>query len=246
MLKLKSPLVTPVLLLSALALAPLAAQGMGSSKPTKPVPVELDPSEPPFCDYAGLQKHQVSVDSSGLDREMAYQIGALRLVGVAVGDSDNEALKTLARKTSPALGSAQKYCTWYFNDGDDDAKRQFTWRNVERPDSDPRKAAREYSEVLSSIFDQDSVSFLSCAQREGYVAMGCDGQKHRGPSVFAMFLSYAGCTPEHSVLIVNALWGENGIKPESRRAVAQVAYDLGKSHPEQRRKLQELMGFIAP
>src|SRR5687767_1162642 len=60
--------------------------------------VELDPSEPPFCDLAILQKSKVEVAASGLKREMAYQLGALRLVGIAVGGSDNEALKKLARQ----------------------------------------------------------------------------------------------------------------------------------------------------
>ncbi len=71
--------------------------------------------------------------------------------------------------------------------------------------------------------------------------MGCDEMKHRGPTAFAMFLSFEGCSPEHSVEIANRLWGENGVSAATRQTVARKGFELGRQRAGIRARLQDLM-----
>ncbi|HVK61420.1 MAG TPA: hypothetical protein VM432_07715, partial [Bdellovibrionales bacterium] len=177
----------------------------------------------------------------GIENHHIFRIGKLTLVGLAVGNSRFNSVEQLATERGLNLSRSERSCTWYMNDGNRDARANFVWRYVERPSSNAEKTVAEYESVLQASIDQEAVNWVSCAEDHGYLAMGCDGMRHRGPTVFAMFLAFAGCNPENSVKIANSFWGLNGVSEKSRLAVAKKGYELGEQRPLSRKRLQAIM-----
>lgn len=212
----------------------LAAIGFGSSAM----------AEPAYCDPAQFKKFEVKYNGRRPSNLHVYKLGRLTLAGMAVGNSNTTDVIDLAQASSKTNVS-DKFCTWYFNDGNPTAARAFNWHFVPRPTgSDYNKTGDTYMKALGTQFDQASTSFASCAVNSGYLAMGCDGMKHRGPSVFAMFLAYAGCTADHAATIATNIWGNNGITTEMRKALAQRAADVAAANPSIARQLQAVMSPI--
>lgn len=203
----------------------------------------LQVGEPAFCEPAAFGQKEVTLTTPGIANLHAFKLGSVMLAGLGVGDSDVASVEALAKAQAPSLTAAEKSCTFYYNDGNDAAKTAFNWYYVSKPSgSSYASKVTEYSKVLGNVFDASPTSFLSCASAHKYVAMGCDGMHHRGPSVFAAVLAYSGCSPEHATAIVNAVWGENGIEPQMRIEIAKWAADLGAQHPEQSSQLRQLLG----
>lgn len=196
--------------------------------------------EPAYCDPAKFAKLERGNNVPNVKRAHVYQIGSLTLAGLAVGDSDSDYVVKLAEQYS-RYNSREKSCTWYLNDGNDEAAQMFHQRYVTNPALKSKKIATEYETVLKNIFATDDTSFLSCAQDHKYVAFGCDGMKHRGPSVFAMFLAYSGCSAKNATKIANTIWGKNFVSSSTREAIAQKGADLGAANPAARAALQKLM-----
>lgn len=196
--------------------------------------------EPGFCDPAAFEKAEIPSATTGLLKNHAYQLGHLVLVGLAVGHSDITAIRDFSNRFSQ-FSTAEKNCTWYFNDGNPKAAQAFHHRYVSNPSFKGVQVADEYERVLASTFANDPTSFISCAVDHGYIAMGCDGMKHRGPSVFAMLLSFAGCSAQNSTAIANKIWGTNGVLVKTREAIAQKGKVLGDLNPTLREQLQVLM-----
>ncbi len=196
--------------------------------------------EPAFCDVTTFEKTEIASAAPGLQNNHAYQLGNLVLVGLAIGRSDVTAIKTLADRFGQ-FSPAEKSCTWYFNNGNSEAINAFNYRYVSNPMFKGVEAADEFEKVLASSFADDPTSFMSCAIDHHYIAMGCDGMKHRGPSVFAMVLAYAGCTPQHATAIANKIWGTNGVFVSTREAIANKGKILGDLNPSLRDQLQVLM-----
>jgi hypothetical protein len=195
-------------------------------------------AEPAFCDPATFKNYEVTPKSGGLYNAHMFKIGSVTLVGLAVGDSTVSTVQKLAADYGRNLSDREKSCTWYLNDGNQQASQAFVHRYVDRPNKDINASVTQYMSVLGSSFDQEAISVVSCTQDHGYMALGCDGMKHRGPTYFAMVLSFAGCSADHSVAIANAFWGTNGIPTPTRVAIAQSAYDLGTAHSDARQKIQ--------
>ncbi len=196
--------------------------------------------EPAYCDQGNFLTHEItnSMEDELLFRMHSFQLGKTKLVGLAVGISDPFDITRMARFNSNANHS-EKYCTWYFNKGNPLAEKFFNWRYVMKPTANIPVIVANYSSVLDSSFDDEPENFVSCVTKNHYLAMGCNDQQHRGPSVFAMVLAYSGCTPLHAVTIANGLWGLNGVPFESRLALAQHGYDLGSANPEARLKMAQ-------
>lgn len=199
--------------------------------------------EPAFCNPSAFQKTEISSAVPGLRSNHAYQLGNLVLVGLAVGKSDITAMRALSNRFSQ-FELAEKNCTWYFNDGNPKAAQAFHHRYVSNPSFKGSEVADEYEKVLASTFAEESTSFMSCAVDHGYIAMGCDGMKHRGPSVFAMILSFAGCSAQNSTAIANMIWGANGVAVKTREAIAEKGKVLGDLNPALRQQLQVLMTTV--
>lgn len=196
---------------------------------------------PKYCQMNELNKMAVKSKTSGLTRLKVYKIGQIHLAGLGVGNSNATNVMNLAKEFSTSSNS-NRYCTWYFNDGNSTAEKSFNWHNLPRPSgSNYSQMVQTYASEIQDQFFTASTSFASCLTDQKYLAMGCNGMKHRGPSVIAMMLSFAGCTPNESVAIVNKLWGTNGIKPEMRVALAQWAFDFGVSHPEVTQPIRQLL-----
>lgn len=226
---------------SVLASAVLVGLSFSSTTFAKTKPVQLAPGEPAFCDLKTFQSLEILATEKGLIRNHTYQIGDLRLTGLAVGKSPVASTQALANQFS-RFAAAEKSCTWYFNDGSDGAAEAFNHRYVSNPSFKGTSIANEFEKVLSSSFFQDPTSFMSCALDHGYIAMGCDGQKHRGPSVFAMVLAFAGCTPQNATAIANKIWGSNGVATATREAIANKGKLLGDANPALRKQFQAVMG----
>jgi hypothetical protein len=54
-----------------------------------------------------------------------------------------------------------------------------------------------------------------------------------------MLLAFSGCSPKHSLTIVNDLWGLNGLQKTRRLGAIQWAYTFGQAHLDSRNKLAE-------
>ena len=237
-----------LLVATALAVGIFAVGAAAKERKTEPAPTPLEAGEPPYCDFQVFKRAaEVVPDGDGLRREHAFRLGKVVLVGLAVGDSRPDDVQRLSeRYSSPKAGVPQKYCTWYLNKGEAAQERLFNWQYVENPrDMRPAEAAVQYAARLNGIFDAAPVSFLSCAQAHGYIALGCNGMKHRGPSVMAMLLAYTGCTPKHALDIANYFWGSHGVSDETRTAVIGEGYELGKSHASHSAKLRALLTATA-
>lgn len=191
---------------------------------------------PNFCSVDAIKTKEVRMPTSGLTRLHGYQLGSVLLMGLGVGSSSNEAVQKLP---------SGRQCTWYFNDGDEEATELYNWKDLPKPNStgDIDELREEYGQALEWILSESSSPFWSCIEERKAVAMGCDGMKHRGPTVFAMMLSFLGCQPADSVAIVNKVWGTNGIPTSNRVALARDAYEYGNANPAKRaRALEQFVG----
>ncbi|MES3038614.1 MAG: hypothetical protein V4736_11975 [Bdellovibrionota bacterium] len=196
-------------------------------------------SQPSFCDPDTFMSLERKGEMQGLKREHVYQVGDLTLVGLAVGDSDVTAVQTLALQHG-SFQPDEKSCTWYMNDGNSSAAAAFNYQPMAFPLA-PNPASDQFEAKIGPLMDQTATSFLSCARQHNYVAMGCDGMKHRGPSAFGMFLSFVGCSPENSTAIVNRIWGQNGVLISTRLEIAKRGYKLGTERIHSRLALQQIM-----
>jgi hypothetical protein len=190
-------------------------------------------TEPGYCDPAAFSKYEIANPAQGLDgleRLRAYRLGNVVLAGLAVGHSRDYAVRELAKRYAPGA-APDKYCTWYINKGNHEAERTFDHHYVPNPKGlNERTGPPAFMSELEGSFDHDATSFVACAEKYGYIAEGCNGQRHRGPTLFGMILAYSGCTPEHSAEIANAIWGLNDVAPEVRLAIIRAAYELGREN----------------
>lgn len=222
--------------------AQLHAMGAGKSQPPTDKEV-LDPGEPAYCDPKTFLSKEEKFKENGLNNANRFKLGQVTVVGLAVGNSDAKSLMKYATSNSTA-DAANKYCTWYYNEGNAEAEKAFTHIYLTNPrDLNTSNGPQEYAEKLVNQFANDKTSFLSCALDHKYMAMGCNGQKHRGPTVFGMMLSYSGCNPERAAKIVNVVWGLNGVKPEVRLAIIAAGKAMGDQNPVQRQQLQSAFGY---
>lgn len=199
-------------------------------------------AEPAYCDPKRFEQTEQDVKVDGTKRLHVFQVGQLTLAGVAVGKAEPAVLQAMAQEFA-GVSPASRSCTWYFNDGNDEASQVFNWRYVPRPYpwSGTTKTADKYQTALASTFADDPINMVECAIDYGYIAMGCDGMKHRGPSVFAMLLAYSGCSPENSNKIANEVWGLNTVPSKIRLEIARRGYELGNKNPRARAALQQVM-----
>ncbi|HLE00069.1 MAG TPA: hypothetical protein VJB59_07410 [Bdellovibrionota bacterium] len=203
---------------------------------------EATAEEPAFCDPDRFMSFEETPVVRGIDRLRVFRIGRLTLAGMAIGASEASDVIGLAETYS--VTADDHYCTWYVNKGNKEAEAEFNFRYVSNPlYSSPSRAAKEFMGTLDSSFKGGPgvPSFWSCAINQGYIAMGCNGQMHRGPSVFGMILAFSGCSSEHALTIANRIWGLNGVLPEVRLAIIQAARDFGDSRPDLRAKLLGVM-----
>lgn len=198
--------------------------------------------QPAFCDPSTFFKLEQKAQREGLLRDRLYKIGDLTLAGLAVGHSDLESIKKLAQEHGD-FRADEKYCTFYLNKGEEDKEETFNHHYLSAPylKFKHRKIKRQYTEALRPVFEENATNFISCAKDHGYIAMGCNGQKHRGPTAVAMLLAYAGCSPNNSVNIVNSIWGKNMVRFATRWKLANMAYNWGSKNPKNREVLQSIM-----
>ena len=195
-------------------------------------------SEPRFCDPSKIAEYERGNNISNLKRVHVYQFGKLTLAGLAVGNSDYRYVQSLAKQYGV---TDAKSCTWYFNTGNDAAAAAFNYLPLPRPWLAPPSIAKKYDVVLEGSFDRNDNNMLACARKYNYVAMGCDGMKHRGPSVFAALLTYAGCTPKHSREIADKVWGSNFVSDSTREAIAALGAKYAGQNPAGAAELQTMM-----
>ncbi|MFZ9594546.1 MAG: hypothetical protein ACO3A2_00515 [Bdellovibrionia bacterium] len=221
--------------------------------PVLPVTPKEGGVEPSYCDPDRFDATEIRLSEdvylpqSGLKRIHAFQLGQVTLVGLGVGDSSVQAVKDLAQKYAPQM-KAKGYCTWYLNhpkvESDLNKKlaaQTFIHKDIlKNPMSmDEQEVGKAFMEVIGSSFDQEPTSFLSCVTGQKYLALGCNGMMHRGPTVFGMVLAFSGCSPSHALEISNQIWGLNGVKRKVRLSAIQKAYELGERHPESRKRMQD-------
>lgn len=201
-------------------------------------------SEPSYCNPSVFYTKEIKHGNSKLKRGHLFKLGDTKIMGVAVGDSKATDLANFAMAQSTAEAS-DKFCTWYLNKGDKEAEAWFTHRYVSNPMLlTTTTGPKQYNQVLKNEFANSIPSFLSCAQNHKYVAMGCNGQKHRGPTVFGMMLAFSGCSPQNAATIVNTIWGLNGVKADVRLSIITEGKKLGDADPEARARMQQAFGEL--
>ncbi|MBC7753232.1 MAG: hypothetical protein H7Z71_03270 [Moraxellaceae bacterium] len=194
--------------------------------------------EPAYCEPQNFMSKEVDPNNSIL-RDRAFKLGQVMIVGGAIGYSRTEKVIEFVENYSDATAE-DKYCTWYYNDGNDDASAVFNHYYVTNPKKlTVTSGPIEYRQVLKDQFAKSKTSFLSCLEKHKILVMGCNGQMHRGPTVFGMMLSYSGCSSKNSLAIVNHLWGKNGVKSEVRQAIIEEGYKLGNEDPQARLRMQK-------
>jgi hypothetical protein len=205
---------------------------------------EGPPAEPAYCDPATFSRLEVPLakeERKHVKRLHVFRLGRVTVAGLAVGHSAPAAVRALAGRFSRA-GTGERYCTWYLNDGNPEASRTFNFHYVPNPILlDETRGPAVYLQALDSSFAADAESFLSCAEQHGFLALGCDGMRHRGPTVFGMLLAFSGCAPEHALRIANDFWDLNGVRPAVRLAIIRAAYDRGRAHPGESERLRALL-----
>jgi len=196
-------------------------------------------AEPTFCVPDVFLKLEIPQnDAEGIKRLHMYRLGETVLAGMAIGESEASSVARLAA----ALGVTQEdhFCTWYVNRGNVEAERSFWQIYLPSPSSlSAEEAAGQYGELFGPAFAEGTGSIWWCLEEKGFLAVGCNGQLHRGPTVFGMVLAALGCSPEHAAEIVNRIWGLNGVPPDVRLAAIRRGYDLGSSRPELRSEIQK-------
>ncbi len=209
-------------------------------------------AEPPYCNLKTFLSHQVA--GPNINRNRTFRFGDATLVAGGIGNSSVSDVVAAAKNMSEpsAFAPQEKYCTWYFNKQNPNAARTFIHKYVSNPDlvtfeiaASPalgliamKLIADEYEKVALPTFSHAPINFMSCLQNHKYVAFGCDGQRHRGPTIFAMLLAYSGCSPQTSVDIAVSLWGRNWVMDTTRLVIAQRAYLQGARELQNRRNWQ--------
>jgi hypothetical protein len=215
--------------------SPAAADGtfVAVAKPQAPIPG--------YCTLEGLKSRMIwdgGEYSGGLLRARVFQVGKVTLAGLGVGGSEVPAVEAFSdHHVRPgSAGPQKKYCTFYVNEGNDEASVVFDWEYLPKP-SGLSTWAYELMTGLTAAegyhryYAVHVPRMIACAEDAGYVALGCDGMRHRGPTVFAALLSFSGCPAEQTARTVNAIWGLNGVLAASRLAMIQDAYDQGQADP---------------
>lgn len=199
-------------------------------------------AEPAYCNPKNFMAKEVDPHES-IWRDHAFQMGKVLILGGAIGYSNSRKVAEFVENYSDA-SEADKYCTWYFNEGNDNAAAKFNHFYVTNPKKvTVTSGPKEYRQVLKDQFAKSKTSFLSCIEKHKILVMGCNGQMHRGPTVFGMMLSFSGCSSKNSLAIVNDLWGKNGVKPEVRQAIIEEGYKMGSEDPQARLRMQKAFGY---
>ncbi|MBF0297397.1 MAG: hypothetical protein HQK51_01680 [Oligoflexia bacterium] len=201
--------------------------------------LENNSDEPAYCDP--LNFHNFEVDpSKKIERMHLFQLGSVVIGGMAIGKSSTKEMEMIAKNYSQSVNE-NNYCTWYVGNDNYSAMKELNHKYIKGIYLISSKlAASKFIKILGGSFFKEKNNFLACAQKHHYIAVGCDQQKHRGPSTFAMILAFSGCTPEHASTIANNVWGLNGLPAKTRIAIARTAYQLGNSNPEEQAKLRSL------
>lgn len=197
-------------------------------------------AQPKWCSVDYFKQHELKTNAPNSKRLRSFKIGKLELTGVALGGGTDA---SEVAKLSPAPASA-KHCTWYLNKGNKDSEKFFHHEYMRGPYwgwvdwlVDITGVVKSYEARLERHWEP----MVSCAENYSYIAMGCNGHRHRGPSVFASLLGLSGCDPDTSTDIANYLWGLNGVPDHTRERIAKIGYKLGNEKPELRKRLQEVM-----
>jgi hypothetical protein len=195
--------------------------------------------EPAYCQPQSFLGQEQSVNDWGLRNDHLFKIGHLNLAGLAVGFSLPNSVSNLAERLSSA-NKNDGYCTFYFNDSNPIAGNLFNWHNVGHPGREGG-SVEDFATIFAAALNGSSNSMLNCAENKSYLALGCDGMKHRGPTLFAMLLAYSGCSVDNSLSIANGLWGLNGIPPETRRAIVERGAMMGAANSGIQQRLQKVL-----
>ncbi len=202
---------------------------------THTLPTWAGGSEPPFCDLGMFQKMEIENNGKNLQRLKVYKIGTVILAGLGVGESPASEVKDMAREWGGA-GAKDNYCTWYYNEGNTEAEQNFSWKSLPKPDN---KSKTE--DIYTQTFLKHITGMAQCLREHHYVALGCNGMRHRGPTIFGMLLAFGGCSAKNANAIVNQVWGLNGVPFEARLKMIQRAEEMGNADPEAQRILQEVL-----
>jgi len=197
-------------------------------------------NEPAYCTPQVFRSLEKPITDRIL-RAHVFKVGQVTLAGLAIGVSSANSVKNLAMQNSTA-SDQEGYCTWYVNRGNVFAWWNFNYKYLPHPSSQAsEQIISQYMSLAAPLFDQGMNNFVTCAQKHRYISVGCNGMKHRGPTLFGMLLAYSGCKASNATAIVNEFWGLNGVAPEVRLAIIEAASRLGKANQTQSCRLRQML-----
>ena len=211
--------------------------------------------EPEYCNLVHFSRHEIYSfrKNKKLVRARGFKLGDVVFVGLSVGRSDVDELIQLAEAYDQGEDiQIKKYCTWYLHAPTLNpiylansllAKSRFNYTPIDKNPRDlvSSEAVSEVMQAVKSSFIEQAPSFVSCLVKNKYLAVGCQGMMHRGPTVFGAILAFSGCSPQNSAAIVNRVWGLNGVAPEVRLAVIEAAHVYGLVHPTESQAISNLL-----
>ena len=203
---------------------------------------------PAYCDKQTFLSREIPLPDRLTFRGHAFRLGRATIIGLGLGFSQTDEVSELARAFSPAASSSNGFLTWYLSDEYVSSMERFNDFPLPSPrkgDFDPAdrpELVNTFDRTFASMLDPSSNhSILVGLESHSYFALGCDSQKHRGPTVFGMVLAASGCTAEQSAAIVNAIWQLNGVPKDLRLEIIARAAKIGEEHPEWRERLRQAL-----
>ena len=210
--------------------------------------VSFAQATPAYCDKRTFLSSEIPLPDRLTYRGRAFRLGRATIVGLALGFSQTDEVSELARAFSPAASASNGFLTWYLSDEYVSSKERFNDFPLPSPregDFDPAdrpELVNTFDRTFASMLDPSSShSILVGLESHSYFALGCDSQRHRGPTVFGMVLAASGCTAEQSAAIVNTIWQLNGVPEDLRLEIIARAAKIGEEHPEWRERLREAL-----
>jgi hypothetical protein len=189
-------------------------------------------------------------DKFNTKKTRLFELGKTRILTLPICKSGRTPADLRAIAASAQVGSGQPLapdaCTFNLTEDCEDDPRgrpPFSSYSLKKPSKkfngeNGRERREEFFNTILPAFKGQGATFLKCA-RQGFIALGCGGMVHRGPTVVGMLLAYSGCRPESALKATRAYWGDD-VNDETRLTLYKMAYD--SSTPAERVEMQSLFG----
>lgn len=204
--------------------------------------------QPEFCEKQNFLSKETSLPERLVYRGHAFRVGQATLVGLAIGFSPVNEVMELARSITSGASEANGFHTWYFSSDYEFAASKFNDYDLPSPalselkDIDRTTLVDAFDHAFTEMLDPERPrNFINALETDSFLALGCDAERHRGPTVFGMVLAASGCSSQQAAEIVNTVWGLNTVPEDLRLEIIERASKIGDAHPLWRERLRRVL-----